>query len=435
MPTEPRPPTLLTADEAADAAASFSRAYTGWTWPELLRALEPVLPSDLANDVLHTLLAIFRDEPADPAGVLLRFLRPWVAEPTPAPGPTNTTTTTTWSPEPPARDTISDGLPALYSVCDVAEWLDLTVSELEWFADHGSWLRTATPRLRHYRVWTREKRDGVRVIEAPKPRLREAQRRILRQLVSRIPAHRAATGFIPGSSTADFAAPHAGKPIVLRADLRRCFESITVPRVSGVFRQAGYPPAIARLLADLCTTATPADQLIGVPFEHAAYLRGRHLPQGAPTSPHLSNLVMRSLDRRLQGYANANDLAYTRYGDDLALSGEQMNADRALWVVLRVIDAEEFTAHPGKVRIMREHQRQTLAGLVVNDRPRVSRADYDNLRALLNNARRDGASSQNRAGHPDFRAHVLGLIAWVGSSDPARRERLLHMADQVDWAA
>ena len=142
---------------------------------------------------------------------------------------------------------------------------------------------------------------------------------------------------------------------------------------------------------------------------------------------------MRSLDRRIQGYAQANDLTYTRYGDDLALSGEAMNADRALWVALKVIASEGFTVHAGKVRVMRRHQRQTLAGLVVNDRPRVSRADYDNLRALLHNARRHGAASQNHTNHPDFRAHVLGLIAWIGASDDVRRERLLRMADEVDW--
>lgn len=416
---------VLTTDEVDDAAAWFSRTYTGWTWPELLRALESVLPAAIARDALLTLLTLSPNEPRHPVEALRRALKKWTQPPA---KPTIVPLSV------PPRDTIADGLPQLYSVLEVAQWLDLTIGELEWFADHGGWLRTAPSRLRHYRVWTREKRDGVRVIEAPKPRLREAQRRLLRLLVSRIPVHPAARGFIPGSSTADFAQPHSGKATVLRVDLRHCFESITSSRIAEVFRRAGYPPAIARVLADLCTTATPADQLAGVPAEHAAYLRGRHLPQGAPTSPHLSNLVMRSLDRRLDGYARANGLAYTRYGDDLALSGDAMDADRALWVVLKVIASEGFTVHAGKVRIMRQHQRQSLAGLVINDRPRVSRSDYDNLRALLHNAQHHGASSQNHSGHPDFRAHVLGLIAWIGSNDPARRERLLRMANEVDWA-
>lgn len=417
----------LTADEVNDVAAWFSRTYTGWTWPELLQALESVLPAVIAREALPSLLTLYPDEPRHPADALRRVLEQW----TRPPAQPRTVTLL----EAPARDTIADGLPPLYSVRDVAEWLDLTIGELEWFADQGGWLRTAASRLQHYRVWTREKRDGVRVIEAPKPRLREIQRRVLRLLVSRIPAHPAAKGFIPGSSTADFARPHSGKATVLRADLRHCFESIAAQRVTTVFRSAGYPPAIARLLADLCTTATPVDQLVGIRTEHATHLRGRHLPQGAPTSPHLSNLVMRSLDRRLHGFASTNGLAYTRYGDDLALSGDAMNADRALWVVLKVIDSEGFTVHAGKVRIMRVHQRQTLTGLVVNDRPRVSRSDYDNLRALLHNARRHGASSQNRSGHPDFRAHVLGHIAWVGANDPVRRERLLRMAGEVEWAS
>lgn len=357
----------------------------------------------------------------------MRALRPWTDALDPEP-------LTVTMPDESARDTIAHGLPPLYSVRDVAEWLDVEVGELEWFADHGGWLRMASTRLRHYRVWARVKRDGVRVIEAPKPRLREMQRQILRQLVSRIPAHPAATGFVPGTSTADFAWPHFGKPTVLRVDLRHCFESITADRVTTVFHRAGYPRPVARRLAELCTTATPADRLRGVPSGHAAYLRARHLPQGAPTSPHLSNLIMLSLDRRLQGYASANGLTYTRYGDDLALSGNEMNADRTLWVALRVIVSEGFVVHPGKVRIMHAHQRQKLAELVVNERPRVRRADYDNLRALLHNTRRTGAAAQNRHGHRDFHAHVLGRIAWVGATDPVRRERLLSLAGEVDWA-
>lgn len=234
-------PPVLTVEEVGDVAAWFSRTYTGWTWPELRRALDSVLPETIARDALPTLIAGFPDEPRHPAAALRQ----------------------------------------------------------EWFADPGNWLRTATPRLRHYRVWTREKRDGVRVIEVPKPRLREAQRRRLRLLVSRIPAHPAAAGFIPGSSTSAFAQPHSGSATVLRVDLRHCFASITTPRIAEVFRRAGYPSTIARLLAHLCTTATPADQLTGVPAARAAYLRGRHLSQGAPTSLHLSNLVMRSMDRTL----------------------------------------------------------------------------------------------------------------------------------------
>lgn len=420
--TEP----FLYADEAAEVAAAFSRTYSAWTWPEVVDALRTVLPAEAITDVADRLFDLSPHEPRHPASVLLEALLPWT-HPTPEPR------RPLLLHEPESTGTVPDDLPDLYDVEQFAHWLDFTVPELEWFADRAQWLRTARPPLRHYRIWRRDKRDGVRVIEAPKPRMRETQRRLLRRLVERIPAHSAARGFVPGSSPAAFAWPHTDRPAVVRVDLRHCFETITVHRVRAVFRDAGYPSHIARLLAELCTTATPVDELRGIDRAHAALLRERHLPQGAPTSPHLANLVMRSLDRRLYGYARRNGLRYTRYGDDLAISGDAIDADRALWTMLRIVEAEHFTVHPDKVRIMHRHQRQRLAGLVVNDRPQVARSDYDNLRALLHNARRHGASSQNHDDHPDFRAHVYGLIAWMGATGEARRRRLLDLAATVDW--
>ena len=420
--TEP----FLQPHEAAEVAAAFSRTYTAWTWPEILAAVTAVLPAEVTSEVAAGIIELSPHEPRHPATVMIQALAPWTH-------PAHVAAQPVIVHEPRSAGTVSDALPDLYDVEQFAHWLDFTVPELEWFADRGQWLRTARPPLRHYRIWRREKRDGVRVIEAPKPRMRETQRRLLRRLIERIPAHPAARGFIPGSSPAAFAWPHTDRPVVLRVDLRHCFETITVPRVRAVFRQAGYPPHIARLLAELCTTATPVDELRGIDHTHAALLRERHLPQGAPTSPHLANLVMRPLDRRLDGYARRHGLRYTRYGDDLAISGDAMNADRVLWTVLRIVEDERFTVHPEKVRIMHSHQRQHLAGLVVNDRPQVARSDYDNLRALLHNARRHGASSQNRDEHPDFRSHVYGLIAWMGATGETRRRRLLDMARTVDW--
>ncbi|MFW0786429.1 reverse transcriptase family protein [Gordonia sp. CPCC 206044] len=418
---EPR----LSAAEVAEAAAAFSRSYGTWTWPQVLRALRSVLP-EVADDVAPRLFDLAPHEPRHPAAVVVEALVPWTHN-APVARPAIELDA------PVSSGLVPADLPDLFDVEQLAHWLDFTVSELEWFADRGGWLRTARPRLRHYRIWTRVKRDGVRMIEAPKPRLRETQRRLLRRLVEKIPAHPAARGFVTGSSAAGFAWPHSDRDVVLRVDLRHCFETITTRRVHAVFREIGYPSHIARVLAELCTTATPVDELVGLDRDHASLLRVRHLPQGAPTSPHLANLVMQTLDRRLDGYARNNRLRYTRYGDDLAISGDGMDSDRALWTIMRVVEDEGFTVHPDKVRIMHRHQQQRLAGLVVNDRPQVSRGDYDNLRALLHNAIRHGASAENRDGHPDFRAHVYGLIAWVGATGQQRRQRLLRMAAEVDW--
>ncbi|KXO87562.1 DNA polymerase [Tsukamurella pulmonis] len=322
---------------------------------------------------------------------------------------------------------------ALPDVAAVARMLDVTAPELEWFVDHGQWLRHATGPLRHYRVRRMAKPSGgVRVIEAPKPRLAEAQRRILHRVLDPAGAHPAACGFRPGGSVLAYAAPHVGARSVVRLDLRDCFSTVTVDRVRGAFRRLGYPVPVAGLLADLCTTSTAVDELRGLDPWQAAVLRSRHLPQGAPTSPALVNLVLRGLDARLTGLARAQGARYSRYGDDLAFSNAR-DAALIAGVVPKIVAAEKLSVNPRKTRIMRSGDRQELAGVVVNARAQVPRAEYDALRALLHNAARFGPESQNRDGHEDFRAHVYGRIAWVAQGNDARRERLRAMAERVRW--
>ena len=313
----------------------------------------------------------------------------------------------------------------------VAEAVGLTPAELDWFADPGGWLRTKATPLQHYRYRIR---SDHRLLEAPKERLREVQRRILRSVLDRVPPHAAAHGFVRGRSVHTFAAPHAGHDVVVRIDLRAFFPSVSQTRVRAVFDALGYPTPVSRVLAGLCTTATPPGVLAQLPFDAASRLRGAHLPQGAPTSPALANLVAYRLDRRLTGLARTHRACYTRYADDLAFSGTELAVDRLIHAVGRIVADEGFSVHPAKTRIMRAHRRQHLAGLVVNTRPQAARADYDDLRALLFNCARYGPDSQNRDGRTHFREYVYGRIAWVGESNASRKRSLHALAARVDWA-
>ncbi|TQC42700.1 RNA-directed DNA polymerase [Rhodococcus sp. WS4] len=313
----------------------------------------------------------------------------------------------------------------------VAEAVGLTPAELDWFADPGGWLRMKAPPLQHYRYRIR---SDNRLLEAPKERLREVQRRILRSVLDGVPPHAAAHGFVRGRSVHTFAAPHAGHDCVLRIDLRAFFPSISQTRVRAIFDALGYPAPVARVLAGLCTTSTPPGVLAQIPFDAASRLRGAHLPQGAPTSPALANLVAHRLDRRLTGLARAHHSGYTRYADDLAFSGSDLAVDRLIQAVGRIVADEGFSVHPGKTRVMREHRRQHLAGLVVNTRPQTARADFDDLKALLFNCVRYGPESQNRDGRPHFREYVYGRIAWVAESNESRKRSLHALADRVNWA-
>lgn len=161
-----------------------------------------------------------------------------------------------------------------------------------------------------------------------------------------------------------------------------------------------------------------------------------HLPQGAPTSPHLANLVAARLDRRLTGYADAAGMTYSRYADDLTFSGDRTSAHaaRVLAAASRIVAEEGFAVNPAKTRIRTRAARQQVTGLVVNEHPTVPRDEYDRLRAILHNAARSGPAAANRDRHPDVRAHLQGRVAWVASASPERGRRLLRQLEAIDWA-
>jgi hypothetical protein len=337
--------------------------------------------------------------------------------------------------------------PPLDDAAALASRLGLDVAVLDWFADlHRMQRRAPAGPLHHYRYrWVQRRGAVPRLLEAPLPRLRQLQRTLLHEVVGLIPVHPAAHGFVAGRSAVTHAREHAGQEVVGCLDLVTFFAGIRAGRVYGVLHAAGYPEPVAHLLTGLCSTATPGSVIAAMPpggdpgqrFLLRQRLASGHLPQGAPTSPHLANLVAARLDRRLAGYAAAAGLAYGRYADDLTFSGDGTAHDlhRALAGAARIVTAEGFAVNPAKTRVRTRAQRQRVTGIVVNEHPAVSRADYDRLRAVLHDAARSGPREANRAGHPDFRAHLLGRVAWVASMDAARGRRLRQLLEAIDWTS
>ncbi|WP_037195452.1 MULTISPECIES: reverse transcriptase family protein [Nocardiaceae] len=409
------------------AAATLARlaADAEWTRSGLEVAFARLTP-EKASWLADRIINLYPSPPFDEASifVLLRDL-PFISEPSASSQrPEARTGRKPWRFEVPRYETTGQ----------LARSLDLTISEIEWFADLQGRLRTAPFPLQHYRSARLDKRQGIRLLEVPKPRLREIQRKILRRILDRIPAHPAAHGFRKARSPRTFAMPHSERDVVVSVDLRRFFPSIGFDRVVAIFEAVGYPRKVAANLAALCTTVTPAGELTGVDRPTAARLRATHLPQGAPTSPALANLTARQLDIRASGLARSVGARYSRYADDLAFSGgADIDVDSLLWLVSQIAHDEGFTIHPDKTRVRRAHQRQQLTGLVVNSWPAVPREEYDTLRALLHNCTTAGVAEQNRNDHNDFRAHVYGRIARIGETNETRRAKLLNMASQVNW--
>src|SRR3954468_15286748 len=257
-------------------------------------------------------------------------------------------------------------LPPLDSAKQLAEALGMTVAELRWMTYHRDVATTV-----HYQRFTIPKRDGSeRAIWAPMPKLKEAQHWVLRNIVEKLLVHGSVHGFLPGRSTLTNAAAHPDPKLVVKVDIKDFFPTVTLPRVKGVFRKAGYREEVATLLALLCTES-PREVVEHEGQTLYVALGPRCLPQGAPTSPALTNTLGLRLDRRLGGLARKLGWRYTRYADDLTFSlpadhQGPPNLGKLMGVVRRIVEEEGFGVNLEKTRVARKGGRQTVTGLVVN---------------------------------------------------------------------
>jgi len=330
-------------------------------------------------------------------------------------------------------------LPHLRTPDELAAWLQLPIGKVAWltyrFCENR---RPQSAKEAHYHFrWIRKRSGGHRLIESPKKTLRAAQDRILREILDRVAAHPAAHGFVSGKSIVTNAQPHVGKRVVLKFDLDNFYPAVRMSRVVAIFRCLGYSREIALWLARLTTSAAPGS--LKLPLGESSSIwryMPRHLPQGACTSPALANLSAYALDVRLAGLARAWHVEYTRYADDLTFSGDERFVPALrdfIPLVQQIIRDEGFQSKVAKRRVIRSSQRQTVTGVVVNQRLNISRAEFDRLKATLHNCVRHGPASQNREQHPEFAAHLRGRIAHVGQLNAARGARLLAIYRRIRW--
>lgn len=321
--------------------------------------------------------------------------------------------------------------PAL-TVPELRRVLDIDDGELAWFADRQERLRRAPDPLQHYRWRLLPKPGGVRVVAAPKPRLKEIQRRLLRRLTAAVPLHDCAHGGVRGRSVTTSLQPHAGARVLVRLDLASFFPTITAGRVRGLLLALGAAPEIAAVLTGLCTAAAPPSVIRSVRDPRLReLLRSAHLPQGAPTSALLANAVTFGLDRRLAALADRFDATYTRYVDDLVFSGAQSTLKfrhRLVDAVGAIVPDEGFGVAWRKTAVRTSAGRLSALGAVVNVHPALPREQRDRLRAIVHNCEVRVASSQGVS-----RDQLLGHIAAAGALDPRFGARLRSGFDRIDW--
>ena len=265
-----------------------------------------------------------------------------------------------------------------------------------------AWLLEFRPTYHTFSIPKRS--GGSRKIAAPSRDLKDLQRRILRRLLNRLTVHPCATGFQKGHSIVTNALVHTRQAVVLRMDLKEFFPSTGTKRIASLFRRIGWNGEATALLTRFCT-------------------HGGGLPQGAPTSPRLSNLVNRRMDARLAGLADKFGATYTRYADDITFSLPDYDR-QTLMAVIRmtkwvVADEGGYKLHQRrKLHIRRRHDRQMVTGLVVNDGVDLPRRTRRWLRAVEHHL----ATGRDATLTPDQLRGWRGLRAMVDAQRPRRQE-------------
>ncbi len=302
-------------------------------------------------------------------------------------------------------------LRCIFNSSHLAYLLKISTRKLNWLAND---------RMDHYICFHTKKRDGsIREIFAPKSRLKEVQRQILGDLLQKVGLNSHAEGFRKKRSIATNAKRHIGKEIVIKMDVKDFFPSITFERVLGMFISLGYPRQVSLLLTRLATH------------------NGR-LPIGAPTSPAISNIICRKLDKRFSRLGEKMGFDYSRYADDLTISSNNKGVNKMIPFFKEIMEDEGFEINESKMRILRSGGRQKVTGIVVNKKPNIEKREIRKLRAVIYNCRhkdlkqevkkwaKKEKNTNNAYTVNAFRSSLLGKISFVRMVNPKAGKKLLE---------
>jgi retron-type reverse transcriptase len=246
---------------------------------------------------------------------------------------------------------------------------------------------------RHYRSFTIPKKDGnLRKIEAPRVFLKVIQKFIADYLLQKLPVHGSVHSFRHKRSIVTNASRHTGRRWVASIDIENFFNSISIMAIYRLMKTNGFDNNSARVIAALTT-------FMG------------HLPQGSPASPPISNAILYEFDMRFDTFCARSGLVYTRYADDITISGSNIHS-----INLAVSEAKQdlltnfgLSLKSDKQRIISNCSQQRVTGVVVNEKAMPSRKFRREIRAALNNAINSSEISEK-----DFK-RLSGYISYFKS--------------------
>jgi RNA-directed DNA polymerase len=276
-----------------------------------------------------------------------------------------------------------------------------------------------SPRHFYRKFNIKKKGGGVRRISEPLPLLKEIQKWILTEILYKIDCSKYSKAFKPDTSIKDNAKFHRKQKVVINMDIENYFKTIKISSVYDFFISLGYKNNIAVLLTKLCT------------------LNGS-LPQGAPTSPYLSNLTTILLDNKLFSLANSYNpkLRYSRYADDITFSGD-CEPNKLIKSASKIIYKEKFKVNRKKTRVIYSNKRQEVTGIVVNSKLQVKKDTRKNVRQSMYFIKKFGLSEHLRmiewnGTKQRYIEYMLGLVNFILFVNPNDKESKLYKVELLE---
>lgn len=244
-----------------------------------------------------------------------------------------------------------------------------------------------------------KKTGGLRFLNAPSKTLKDIQKRILKNVLEEKKTSNYTYAYIKGCSIIDNAKPHVDKSKIVKLDIKDFFDNINFNMVySTCFNETLYPKKLGMLLANLCTY-------------------NNSLPQGAPTSGYISNIVLRSFDEKIGLFCKNNDIEYTRYCDDMTFSGD-FNTRKLIKKVNELLYEEGFCLNKKKIVVVNKKTRQQVTGIVVNNKLSIRKSYKKKIRQEVYYINKFGLKShlikrKIKLEEKDYLNKLLGKINFV----------------------
>lgn len=328
------------------------------------------------------------------------------------------------------------GLPVIYSLKHLSLLSDISIEFLNDLCSN----RSRTVFYKRYKL--RKKTGGFRVIQTPIESLKYLQRWILINIIDSLPTHESCHGFEKGKSILSNAKNHLNSAAILKMDLLRFYDTINERRVYGLFKNLGYHPNLAVSLAKICTI-TPDNLFISSFKDNELLLKKKIrksigiLPQGAPTSPKLANLLCISMDNRLNKLSQKYELKYSRYADDITFSGDLENIEIIKKIIPRIIVDESFFINHTKTKIIKRGHSFMVTGLsVVSDHVTVQKKYKKTVEHHLHHCLKNGVINHlttMKINNRNFKDWLLGSIAYIYSIEKETGKKFLTDYNKIDW--